>query len=410
VIQEAGQVQWSFLENRPYLRALANLASTRHRQEKYSEAAEIYERMLRMNPNDNQGVRWLLGESHHRLGHLELAIKAYEAALEEPGCCYGLALALHQRGQPGAGLALVRAFAANSYVAPMLLGERWERVDSWHPTNLVEPEWAADYVERQGDLWRRTPGAAEFLRRWWSAEPVRRWLGELGQVLGELDGLEPGDKRHLLCARLRGLGGEGKIRIVTTEVEPAASGGYVPRKRRPHAATLDEVRISRKDGCAVIEYVDTTVSSVNLKLEQPVETMTDAEILEAHNQVIESVEQARAEHEYAAVEIPPGAPQITYAPESEQWIPRGDVLRCLIDDVDGEARVVIDGRELTQAEFGRLLTTHSGWGMRVIFVPDDELAVQPVIELRDPEQSEPPGPPTYQPWVPGGRGGPIPSA
>ena len=366
--------------------------------------------MLRMNPNDNQGARWLLGEAYHRLGHLELAIKAYQAALEEPGSCYGLALAMYQCGQPGAGLALVRAFAANGYVAPMLLGARWERIDAWHPTNLVEPEWAADYVERQGDLWRQTPGAAEFLRRWLSAKPVRRWLGELGDVLRELDHLEPGDKRQLLCARLRGLRAEGKLRIVTTEVEPAAADGYVPRRQRPRVATLDEVRISRKDGCAVIDYVDTTVSSVNLKLEQPVETMTDAEILEAHNQVIESVKQARARHEYAAVEIPPGAPQLTYAPESDQWIPRGDVLRCVIDDAGGESRVVIDGRALTQAEFGRLLTTYSGWGMRVVFVPDDELAVQPVIELRDPEQHQPPGPPTYQPWVPAGRRGPIPSA
>ena len=35
------------------------------------------------------------------------------------------------------------------------------------------------------------------------------------------------------------------------------------------------------------------------------------------------------------------------------------MLRCVVHDWDREARVVIDGRELTQAEFGRMLTTAS---------------------------------------------------
>jgi len=407
IVQEAGQVTWSFLENRPYLRGLANLALVRHRQGRYVEEVEIYERVLRMNPNDNQGVCWLLGEGYHRMGRLDVAIKAYEAALEEPGCCYGLGLALHELGQPGAGLALVRAFAANRYVAPMLLGERWARVDAWHSSNMVEPEWAADYVERQGDLWRRASGSAELLRRWWSAAPVRRWLGEIEELMREMDGLEPGDRRSMLVSRLRGLCAEGNLRIVATDVDPEA-GGPLPR-RRPHAAEGDEVRITRRGGYAIIEYVDSTVSTVNLKLDD-VETMTDQEILDAHNEVIERMDQACAEYEHVAVEIPPGKPQIRYVPESDQWVPRGDVLRCMVNDCDREARVVIDGRELTQAEFGRMLTTFSGWGMRIVFVPDDELTEEPVIEVKDPDEEEPPKPLTFHPWVPGGYRGPAPSA
>lgn len=46
---------------------------------------------------------------------------------------------------------------------------------------------------------------------------------------------------------------------------------------------------------------------------------------------------------------------------------------------------MIDDRELTQAEFGRMLTTCAGWGMRIAFVPDDDLLRQPAIEVREPD-------------------------
>ena len=408
LVQEAGQVPWGFLENRPYLRSLANLALVRHEQRRYDGEVEIYERILRMNPNDNQGVRWLLGEGYHRLGRLDVAVKAYEAALEEPGCCYGLALALHELGKPEGGLALVRAFAANHYVAPMLLGERWTRIDAWHGSNMVEPEWAAEYVERQGDLWRAAAGSREFLRRWWKAEPVRRWLDNIEQVMREMDGVEPGDKRSVLVSRLHGMRGEGNIRIVAGEVDPEATGGRIPT-RRPCVATLDEVRISREDGYGVIDYLDSSVGGVHLKLDG-VETMTDEEILEAHNDTIECMNEARAECDFNPVEIPPGKPQIEYHPESDQWVPRGHVLRCVVHDWDREVRVIIDGRELTQAEFGRMLTTFSGWGMRIVFVADDELTDEPTIEVKDPDEPEPPPGLTHQPWIPGGQRGPMPSA
>ena len=44
-------------------------------------------------------------------------------------------------------------------------------------------------------------------------------------------------------------------------------------------------------------------------------------------------------------------------------IPRGDVLRCIIDDAgpDGEVTIQIEDKELSLAEFGRLLRVHAGW-------------------------------------------------
>jgi hypothetical protein len=56
------------------------------------------------------------------------------------------------------------------------------------------------------------------------------------------------------------------------------------------------------------------------------------------------------------------------------------------DGLDDEVFVYIDDKELTLREFGKLLSTYAGWGMRIIFVPDEELEKDPKIEIREPEE------------------------
>jgi hypothetical protein len=118
--------------------------------------------------------------------------------------------------------------------------------------------------------------------------------------------------------------------------------------------------------------------------------MTDQEILDEHNRILRIEQQMRLEYEHIAVEIPPGCPQIKYSELCNEWTPRGDVLRCVIGDggPGGEAVLYIDEHELSLEEFGRLLTTYAGWGMRIVFVPDDRTEEEPDIEVRDPDDEE----------------------
>ncbi len=51
---------WGILETRPYMRARAGLAECLWADGKHDEAIEHYKDMLRLNPNDNQGIRDLL--------------------------------------------------------------------------------------------------------------------------------------------------------------------------------------------------------------------------------------------------------------------------------------------------------------------------------------------------------------
>jgi len=86
------------------------------------------------------------------------------------------------------------------------------------------------------------------------------------------------------------------------------------------------------------------------------------------------------------VEIPVGKQQILFHPSSDQWSPRGDVLRCLIDDTEeGQVTNTIDEHEMTLTEFGRLLLTHAGCGMRIAIVPDNRTHINPEVEVREPD-------------------------
>jgi hypothetical protein len=164
----------------------------------------------------------------------------------------------------------------------------------------------------------------------------------------------------------------------------------VLRLKRPHVASLNQVRISREEDGAVIEYVEPGFWTTHFKLGPAVHEMTDAEILDRFNEHLAAMKQLRLDYKHVAIEIAPGSPQIQYSDRSHQWTPRGGVLRCVVDDggPDNEPVIHIDDRELSWTEFGRLLTTYAGWGMRIIFVPDDETHMVPRVEVREPRDGE----------------------
>ena len=160
----------------------------------------------------------------------------------------------------------------------------------------------------------------------------------------------------------------------------------MPRMKKPHIATLNEVIITRDGEYGVIVYHDQTVGGVNLKIGPEIDRMTDQEILNCHNEVIIAMKNSVAAYKHKAVEIPPGRPQVHYSEQSDQWVPRGDVLRCVVNDEEGRRPIIeIDDREFTLEEFGAMLTTFSGWGMRIVFVPDSDLEKSPEIIVREPE-------------------------
>ena len=158
------------------------------------------------------------------------------------------------------------------------------------------------------------------------------------------------------------------------------------RKKRPRPASPDQVRIIREGETAVIEYADPSISVVNLRVGPSLAAMTDAEVLELFNDVLEAQSEIAASVDPTLTEIPPGHPQIEYSERSGRWVPRGQVLRCHIDDdEEGGTIIQIDEMELDMASFGRMLQVFSGFGMRIAFVDEEEVTAEPQIVLREPD-------------------------
>jgi len=157
------------------------------------------------------------------------------------------------------------------------------------------------------------------------------------------------------------------------------------KRKQRYIARLDEVTITREGEYAVIAYQEEGVPTTHLRIGPEIADMTDEAILELFNETLRAQAQLAAEYKHVAVEVPLGSTQIEYHPNSDQWTPRGGVLRCLIsDDEQGNAVIEIDDRELSVREFSRLLTTYAGWGMRIEFVPEDEIHRRPAFEVREP--------------------------
>ena len=158
------------------------------------------------------------------------------------------------------------------------------------------------------------------------------------------------------------------------------------RLRRPRPASPDEVRITLEGDTAVVEYADPSIRGVHLRLGPALAGMTDAEVLDRFNAMLEAQAERNASVDWTLTEVPPGRPQIAYYERGDQWTPRGEVLRCHIEtDAERGTLVLIDDVELDMAAFGRLLATFAGFGMRIAFVDEDDVAERPEIVVKEPD-------------------------
>jgi len=86
------------------------------------------------------------------------------------------------------------------------------------------------------------------------------------------------------------------------------------------------------------------------------------------------------------IEIADGSPQISFNQELEEWGAEGHVLRCVVGaETDGNRQpaIVIDDQELSWQEFGAVISHFEGWGMRIVFVNEDELGNPPLPVVRE---------------------------
>jgi tetratricopeptide (TPR) repeat protein len=160
---------WGVVETRPYMRARLGLAQRLWVEGRREEAVGHYQALLRLNPGDNQGVRYLLADGLLDLGRddeLQALLGQYEED-DSADWLFGRALLAYRRegDTPRARGLLEQAEAANPHVAGYLSG------------SLSIPETLPEYISRGGEdeavsyasmargAWRATPGALAWMRR-----------------------------------------------------------------------------------------------------------------------------------------------------------------------------------------------------------------------------------------------------
>ena len=123
------------------------------------------------------------------------------------------------------------------------------------------------------------------------------------------------------------------------------------RPKKPTHVLIDQVRITREGNDAIIDHADANLSGARIT---GIATMTDAEIVEMYNQILDSQWALLEAWDKTVVEEPPGEKQIDYHEESGQWVPRGDVTWLVVS------------KHLGADSLARWMASERGWSVERI--------------------------------------------
>jgi tetratricopeptide (TPR) repeat protein len=159
---------WGLLETRPFMRALEGTANLLWNMSRRAEAADAYFDLLRLNPGDNQGVRYsllnLLLESE-RIEDARQLLKKYKSDYSSAWTYTRTLLEFRAGGASAkATKALKAALKQNPFVPAYLTGQK--RIPSQLPDyiGLGDENEAVDFASSHLNHWRRVPGAVEWLK------------------------------------------------------------------------------------------------------------------------------------------------------------------------------------------------------------------------------------------------------
>ena len=165
-VEEAGFF-WAISETRPYMQAVKGLADTLVWRGEIDEAAELYTELLRLNPNDNQGVRDILAPVLMLLGDntaTQRLLDEYSKDVTASPAFNAALVAFRRRGDTKvARKRLARALKRNTHIAPLLLGrtEMPDELPSGYTLGSVEE--ATYYFTCAALAWANSFGALDWL-------------------------------------------------------------------------------------------------------------------------------------------------------------------------------------------------------------------------------------------------------
>lgn len=160
---------WGIMETRPYMRARAGLAQCLWMLGDREQAITHYTNMLRLNPNDNQGIRYTLVNCLLEQGSDDALWKLLDQYGDDAAATWLYSRALGVFRQEGAGEKanryLKEALERNRFVPDYMIGKK--RLPKRLPEyiGLGDENEAIAYVAEAMKAWQMTEGALEWLRR-----------------------------------------------------------------------------------------------------------------------------------------------------------------------------------------------------------------------------------------------------
>ena len=159
---------WGIMSTRPYMRAREALAELLWYNKNYNESIDVSNETLRLNPGDNQGIRYILAQHLMAVDRDDEFAALYKEYEDDgmAGFTYSHALWLFRRdgSSPEANAALAEAVKCNPYIPGYLLFTR--KMPSYLPDvhGIGDKNEAITYVSGAIESWAHTKGALLWLR------------------------------------------------------------------------------------------------------------------------------------------------------------------------------------------------------------------------------------------------------
>lgn len=158
---------WGLLETRPYMRARASLAQCLWEVGRCDEAVAHFQDLLRLNPNDNQGIRDLLMPRLIELGRDKEAENLFSKYKNDGMATWKYSRALldfREHGDsPSANASLQSALVENKHVPSYLLGHKKMPPHLPDHYGFGDVNEAVIYVYENKAAWQATQNAIEWL-------------------------------------------------------------------------------------------------------------------------------------------------------------------------------------------------------------------------------------------------------
>lgn len=157
---------WGHLETRPYMRARSGLAQALWALNQRDDAVAHYRDMLKLNPNDNQGIRYLLAAclmAMERDGELAALLKKYDGGTAAWAFTRALAAFRRNGDTETSRRLLANALASNAHVPSFLTGDRKLPRAAPEYIAIGGEDEAIAYALDFGAGWSNTAGALPWL-------------------------------------------------------------------------------------------------------------------------------------------------------------------------------------------------------------------------------------------------------